>query len=829
LNASRDKSNLFFSLKWKAISLILAVLLTLCGFLVFLNSYQMSSLASQQQQSNFHDLQNELSGLLLQSYRQSLQLIDLIPSLGSGDAENRGDSHSLIDNLNRNWPTLQLNWGIESATLFDEHGKRIWQTDLGNNLSGEMAPAPIWQIDCHTTCRQVINSPVIDDHGNAYHIQLEVSLADLLIDFSLIANTSIGILIPSVDNRGVSVKDLKNWQQTIKLMTNPSQSLPLLQKLQRSVNFSNAVNNIQSIQVDENTYEVSLTSLPNVPDSVHFVIVVDVSKRSQWMESAQNFHIVVAIGGITLSCLLLLSLLWQPISRLHQQAQLLPLLITGEFSTALDRLKKNRTTHWFRDEIDILNETEEEVCRKLTDMRQDINRKADTLHAMAMYDSLTDLANRRAFMEYISEALQNEDIESHPFALLFIDLDNFKRINDSMGHNAGDELLKIVAQRLRSCVRNTDIIARLGGDEFCIIINGLNDESDHEIVADHLLKRLRVPIRLRSTELIISASIGIVTAPKDGRTSEDLLQNADLAMYKAKALGRNKFQRFDRIMTDQAVEQLAMESELRRAIRAQEFVLHYQPQVDLAKGTIIGFEALVRWQHPDRGLLYPDRFIGLLEETGLIVPLGSWIIDESCRQLHEWQLRGAGDIRLAINISPRQLQNCDLANQVEQALRRHELSPDCLELEITESMLMDNIELTSRQLRSLQVLGVTVAIDDFGTGHSSLSYLKSLPLDILKIDRSFIKDLTQEKDDEEIVSAIIAMAHKLNLLVVAEGIETEAHQSILNHHQCDFGQGYLYSKPLTAEQALEFVCMQQTQIETLANVVQDSALLASQK
>jgi EAL domain-containing protein (putative c-di-GMP-specific phosphodiesterase class I) len=287
-------------------------------------------------------------------------------------------------------------------------------------------------------------------------------------------------------------------------------------------------------------------------------------------------------------------------------------------------------------------------------------------------------------------------------------------------------------------------------------------------------------------------------------------------MYRAKALGRNKFQKFTSQMTDHAIEQMALENELRRAIREQEFLLYFQPQVDFNNNSIFGFEALIRWQHPDRGLQFPDTFIGSLEETGLIVPLGSWIIDEACRQLREWLDAGAKPIRVAINISPRQLQNYDLATQVEQALRKYSLSPECLELEITESMIMDNIELTHKQLRTLQELGVTIAIDDFGTGHSSLGYLKSLPLDILKIDRTFIMDITQENNDQEIVSAIIAMAHKLNLKVVAEGVETPAHQIMLTQNGCDFGQGYLYSRPIPPADAFEMIRTTHSDIESTA-------------
>ncbi len=792
---------MFFSLKWKAVCLILAILMALCGFLISLNGFQLKNLASHQQQQHFDSLNRALDGLLTRSYRNNLQLIDLLPSMASTSSEDT----TLPTILDHNWPILQLNWGINEATLYAENGSPLWKTNFQPEPRMLSTSEPQWHIQCEKTCQQIISAPIIDVRGNVYFLKLEIMLSDILLDFHKITNADIGLLINTTDESYQSIQELKSWNKSVKIITKPTVTLPLLLALEKKSNFDNTLNQNSSITLDNTTYEIRLTNIDENTNNSHFIIIVNTNDSSVLMAAARNSLIWVSLGGITISCILLVSFLWGPISRLHTQAELLPLLTTGEFKNAMDRLKKNRSSHWLKDEIDTLNDTEELVCKQLTDMRQEIDKKADRLHNMAMFDSLTELANRRAFMEYINEALQRHDLTNNSFSLLFIDLDNFKRINDSMGHNAGDELLKIVAQRLRSCVRSSDIISRLGGDEFCIILNTMSNDNDHGIVADHLLKRLRVPIKLGTTELIISASIGIVSAPRDGTSSEELLQNADLAMYRAKALGRNKFQKFNSLMTDQAVEQMELEGELRRAIREQEFVLYYQPQVDFNNSKIFGFEALIRWQHPAKGIQFPDSFIGTLEETGLIVPLGSWIIDEACRQLREWLDAGARPIRLAINISPRQLQSYDLSSQVEQALRKYDLSPEHLELEVTESMIMENIELTQKQLSSLQDLGVTVAIDDFGTGHSSLSYLKSLPLDILKIDRTFIMDITHENDDQEIVSAIIAMAHKLKLKVVAEGVETPAHQLILTQNGCDYGQGYLYSRPIPSADALELI------------------------
>ncbi len=798
---------MFFSLKWKAIVLVLAILISLSGFLVFLNSAQLKTLAKQQQQQAFVQLNKELIGILLQSYHYNLQIMDVVPLL-----HTNGDSthHNLTSILEENWPILQLNWDIDRAALYNQQGNLLWQSEKQNLYPKNIEPklGPYWTIDCSQACRQIITSPILDDHGQTFYLSLDVSMADMLIDFSRISDTDIGIITdPSSENQPID--HIKNWQKDIKLITNPNQSLRVINTLQSQVPFYQGIDKNTEIIHQTNTYNISITPLDHTTNDGYFIIIKNSSASAKIMQTARNFQVLVAIGGITISCTLLLLFLWRPIQRLHRQAELLPKLTTGDFTEALKQLKKNRSNHWLKDEIDTLNSTEEEVCLQLTEMRQEISKKTDNLHNMAMYDSLTDLANRRAFMQYLNEILNRSQPDPPVFSLLFIDLDNFKRINDSMGHNAGDELLKVVAKRLHACVRSTDTIARLGGDEFCIILNSADTENGATIVSGHILTSLRDPIKLGATELIVSASIGIVTAPEDGATSEELLRNADLAMYKAKALGRNKYQVFNHSMTDQAVQEMTLEHDLRRAIQNQEFVLHYQPQINMHSNQIFGFEALLRWEHPDKGLLFPDAFISTLEETGLINELGSWIIEQACHTLRSWLNLGAKPVRIAINISPRQLQNNQLGDQISETLKRHNIPPPLLELEITESILMEDMELTQYQLYSIQKLGVSIAIDDFGTGHSSLSYLKELPLDILKIDRSFIKDLVEEYDDQEIVSAIIAMAHKLKLKVIAEGVETKEHQEFLLNNECDYGQGYLYSRPVPAETALGLIIPEQ--------------------
>jgi diguanylate cyclase (GGDEF)-like protein len=380
---------------------------------------------------------------------------------------------------------------------------------------------------------------------------------------------------------------------------------------------------------------------------------------------------------------------------------------------------------------------------------------------------------------------------------MLIDLDRFKTINDSLGHHVGDELLKTVAQRLTSCVRASDTVARLGGDEFAVILENLSDDDGAQQVAEKMIAAMGASMVLEGQALNTSCSIGISLFPADGRDSATLMKNADVAMYYAKEKGRNNYQFFSAEMNTRAQERLSVENYLRLALRRNELVLHYQPRMNAGTGGLVGAEALVRWQHPRRGLLAPDKFIEVAEDSGLIVPIGEWVLQAACAQVAAWQKSVRPDLRMSVNISVGQIADGKrLYGAVEAAVKAAAIDPACLELEITESHLMTNIEEKVALLDRLGALGVGLAIDDFGTGYSSLSYLKRLPVDTIKIDGSFVRDIGVDPNDEAIITAILAMAHSLRLSVVAEGVETEAQLKALKSLGCDEYQGYLASPAL---------------------------------
>ncbi len=426
----------------------------------------------------------------------------------------------------------------------------------------------------------------------------------------------------------------------------------------------------------------------------------------------------------------------------------------------------------------------------------------------AFHDGLTGLANRALFMDHLRLTIERcKSRHSNYYGVLFLDFDRFKVINDSLGHAEGDELLKQIARRLEIVTRAGDLVSRLGGDEFVILLSEMLEVNDAIQVAERIQEDLKKPFDINGNEVLISASIGIALSTDGHKTAEDMLRDADLAMYRAKAKGKARYQVFNQAMRAQATTRLQLETEMRAALERREFAMHYQPILNLVTNELIGFEALVRWQHPTRGMIPPDDFIPAAEETGLILPLGRWILGESCRQMRAWQdaYPQASSLVVSVNLSCKQFLQSDLAEQVALTLKATNLAPRCLKLEITESYLIENNEKAVKIMNHLRDLGVELSLDDFGTGYSSLSYLHSLPVNSLKIDRSFVSRMTESDENGEIVRTIIKLAQNLKMQVIAEGIETAEQLDQLNQLNCGFGQGYLFAKPLEAERAEAFI------------------------
>jgi len=431
---------------------------------------------------------------------------------------------------------------------------------------------------------------------------------------------------------------------------------------------------------------------------------------------------------------------------------------------------------------------------------QQRKRADDRVHHIAFHDDLTSLPNRLMLNQRLDEALSRHRRAGSQLAILFMDLDRFKVINDSLGHEVGDDLLREVADRLRGQSREGDTVARMGGDEFVVLIENRESLSDISACAQRLVEQLSAPYLLGNKDCHVTLSIGISVFPSDGSDSQALLKAADVAMYRAKELGRNNYQYYLPSMNVHTVERLELESDLSHALERGEFLLHYQPKVDVASGLITGVEALLRWKHPARGLVPPMDFIPLAEETGLIVPIGEWVLATACARTKAWQGGGLPKLSVAVNLSARQFADTTLLAKLTRIIHASGLEPSLLELEITESVVMSNAEGAVRVLEQLKSIGVQIAIDDFGTGYSSLAYLKRFPIDILKVDRSFIRDIHADSGDMKITRAIIAMAHSLRLKVVAEGVETAQQLQFLRSQCCDAIQGYFLYRPLREDE-----------------------------
>ncbi|MGB4927820.1 MAG: EAL domain-containing protein [Giesbergeria sp.] len=511
------------------------------------------------------------------------------------------------------------------------------------------------------------------------------------------------------------------------------------------------------------------------------------------------------------------SLLLRQIRRLFGEVQELPARMLPLFE-AIDAYyhQADNDREMIERSLDIASQEMLEQNRVLTSELEARRAAESRVVTLSNFDTLTGLANRSLFVDRLNQAIASALRQSHKVVVVVLGLDYFKLVNESLGYSTGNELLKIVGDRLRGCVRGSDIVARLGGDEFALIFTesvpgqrdvhpphhrrNANDEVEPGTaeLLQRIMKTVSSSLMLADRELEVTCSMGVSLYPRDGTNSEALLKAASVALSNAKRIGSNNFQFFTVDLSAKIQARLVLQGQLRLAVEREEFVLHYQPQVDLCSGRIVGVEALIRWNHPELGLVPPGQFIGLAEETGLIVPIGAWVIRTACAQSKAWERQGLGSFRMAVNVSVRQFAQPDLAEYIAAVLAETGLEPHSLEIELTESLLMQDVDRSIDILQQLKAIGLQMSIDDFGTGYSSLAYLKRFPIDLLKIDQAFVRDIETSLDDTAIVKAIISMAHSLGLRVIAEGVETEAQCNFLRLNMCDEIQGYFFSRPVDA-------------------------------
>jgi diguanylate cyclase (GGDEF)-like protein len=810
------KPKRFFSLKWKLVIAISLILIFINGLLSLITYSGLTKQFTFQQSELFQRQKHENNKLIEQVYQRLENTTELLPLLANNDQQKT----NLVETIETHWGMFQLSFDLQAAELRQNNGEIIgyW----GQNVSATTDALyhqvisdqqPVRRFICRTDCQFYLATPILDNQGNMLILTFSQSIADWLLKLKSATNADTGLLsirqdFPNHPGNALGDKVLPEWQAEVIGLTNAETNLSYLRQHSLAKDLNNSVEQNNYIKASNKNFNIQLIDLNNPFNPIYLVLINDITKHRNQINNSLYQAIITSIFGVIFIGGFISLALWNPIKQLTTLSKTLPLLATAEFSKVRSRLNRKSKRQFAQDELDNLDQTAFALTDQLESLQTEVKIREKALIRNALFDELTDLANRRLLLERIESGLKDIKRSNKQLAVLFIDLDQFKRINDSLGHEQGDQLLIEVSHRLRKCIRNSDTIARIGGDEFTVLVNQLDDTLNASSIAMKILEQLRIPVQLAQKEVIVTSSIGIAVGPENGTDAETLIRNADLAMYKAKGLGRDNYHYYTESMNTEAQEQLALENELRYAVEHQEFVLYYQPQIDLKSGQIIGAEALLRWLSPNRGLVSPFVFMDVLEDSGLIVPLGEQILDMACQQASQWSQLNNTPVKVAVNLSARQFNEPQLAACIAEILDKNNLSSRYLELEITESMLMDNIEDTIDTLKRLKKLGLTLSIDDFGTGYSSLSYLKQFPVDILKVDREFVKDIPYNSSDMAITSAVIAMAHKLNLKVVAEGIETEDQVHFLNQNHCEIGQGFYYSKPLPAKEISQILNQQ---------------------
>ncbi|MBT1444233.1 EAL domain-containing protein [Shewanella sp. JM162201] len=792
----------FVSLRWK---LLIGVFFLMTVLTLVLGNFAMRELARQQQflleeqqQALQQNLSHSVAGVVDDAVATAHQLLLVVGS----DFFAPETTQSRFEPL---WQDLQLAWDLEGVG-------RIAQPGYGGFYLGRVpgddefkwfdrwsrASVPIWRIHCVDTCVLQVQVPVLNNK-TPFRLYLEMELTSLITSFRYEQDFELAVL----GALGTGKEGSDYWGRKLFNISNREQSLPLLEAVGQAWGWQELVSKQELFELDTKSHALWYFPLDASDSGPGILVMWQLDEWHHLLKAFQQNILGLLLITLVAAGVLMALVAWSPIRRLELHTHTLPMIAERRFEDVRTRLLPRNTR--LLDEVDLMGRAMLSLNNRLQDLEQDVDAYTRELERLAMLDVLTGLPNKAMLIHELNKAIACVGRVHDRIALLFLDLDAFKRINDALGHNEGDELLKIVASRLSNSVRGMDTVFRQGGDEFLILLRGIRDEQDVRRVIHKIFAALQQPVVLGNHKLIVTTSIGVAMCDSPTVNAEELIKFADLAMYQAKDAGRSNFRVFTDDMLHNANNRLMIEQDIGIAINERQLTLFLQPIVALKDGHIKGFEALIRWFHPSRGLIMPGNFIPHIEESDAIIKVGNYVLAEAVEILKRLRLQGWDDIYIAVNLSAKHYLTPGLGDYIKRLLASAMVPPQSLLLEVTEESVIEQVDEAMEVMRELKLLGLRIAIDDFGTGYSSLSYLKQLPFDVLKIDRCFTAGVLDNGADTHIVTTVIDLAHHLGRTVVAEGIETELQSEFLDSAGCELAQGYLYSKPISEAKTLDIL------------------------
>lgn len=789
----------FVSVSFKLVSILVGTLLCISVFYSWLSFVKLESEYAKLQQEALEQGRYFFQLQTKQLVAELQTLVEWYADPDQGRANH--DFNALGQVFNQQFEKMQLHLDIEDIWLLQRNNVAFSTSPLTNEVRQisqqvQFKQQPISKIVCEDKCFQAVGLPIMNAQGDEAAIILKANMSDNLMSFNELFGGDVAVFrVPhkaGIANAEVLLSTDNTLIDHIKTLKVDNENIDSI--MENGLNFT----------FQERYYLVNFLPLTlNENGFFNLILIEDLTQYTQENQLYRNKFLAAVIAFFLLVSFIVYVLSRSFTDRLVTLADFLPLLAKKQFTDF--RKAEFKRKNWFSDELDTVIESATMLSYQLEKLNLKVNLKTNELENIAMYDLLTGLPNRNMLNFELKKSLAKLQYSTHGFALLFLDLDDFKKVNDSYGHSEGDKLLVEAAQRLNACARNIDVVCRFGGDEFVIILSQLSTESEGKALANEFLKQFKSGIKLDENTFYVSSSLGMVYCADPDASPDDLISSADIAMYEAKMNGGDQCFVYDPKMYQRVAHRVMMEGDVRTALLEHQFSLALQPQIEANTNRFIGFEALLRWKHPERGMISPDDFIPVLENSEQMIELGYWVVRRCFELVRNFIQLGYSDIKVAINLSANQFLDPNLSPFLTNLLQAYELDAKHFELELTEQTLVEDIDKAIAVMVTLREYGFSFAIDDFGTGYSSLAYLKRMPVDIIKIDKSFVFGMLENNADYQIIMSTIAMVKSLDLKVVAEGVETGAQMRSLEENGCDYFQGYYFAKPVPEDEIIEYI------------------------